>query len=129
MHVSLSFRQKSNLKYSYVLISHRNNLERSYFLLGMWLLRINKHWMPWETSSLFLTTATTLVHVDVLMNHYGVDNPWTKAFSLDTRVLRSLRLRPVMCLNGNQDVLLQVNNKSLVWYQHRSKTVINVTIY
>lgn len=66
-----------------------------------------------------------------LMNNYGAENPWYKAFSVEQPgVCGSFRfLIPVAVSRTGKDVLFNVDNKKLMWYDPQRKAVKNVRIH
>lgn len=59
--------------------------------------------------------------VDIwIMNEYGVKESWVKKFQIsDSRVSRSLRVSPIVCLSRKHQILLRTGNKDehkIYWY-------------
>ncbi|KAK1355540.1 F-box domain-containing protein [Heracleum sosnowskyi] len=63
-----------------------------------------------------------------MINNYGAENPWYKAFSVErSGVLGSFELiRPVAFSKSGKDVLLDMDNTKLVWYDPKRNVVKNV---
>ncbi|XP_074349890.1 F-box protein CPR1-like isoform X2 [Apium graveolens] len=64
--------------------------------------------------------------VDVwLMNNYGVGNSWCKVFSLEhpQLVCSSISVRPVAYSKCRSDVLVEVVDKKVMWYNLERKTI------
>lgn len=71
------------------------------------------------------------VRVDVwVMKEYGVKESWTKLFSVaQPKVIRSFEyVRPLAYSKSGNEVLLEQDNKVLLWYDMKKKTVKNVKI-
>ncbi|KAL8122519.1 F-box protein CPR1-like isoform X2 [Apium graveolens] len=66
-----------------------------------------------------------------MINNYGAENPWYKAFSVEKQgALGSFKLvRPVAFSRSGKDVLLELDGTRLVWYNLESKVVKNVRIH
>lgn len=72
------------------------------------------------------------IRMDVwLMNDYGVGNSWCKLFSLEHPHLVSsaISVRPVAYSKSRRDVLVEVVDKKVMWYNLERKKVrpVNIT--
>ncbi|XP_059659073.1 F-box protein CPR1-like [Cornus florida] len=72
------------------------------------------------------------VHVDIwVMKEYGVMESWTKLFSVaqPTTIDKFKWVRPLAYSQSHEKVLMQQDNKRLLWYDLEKKTVDFIEIY
>ncbi|KAK1367165.1 hypothetical protein POM88_042726 [Heracleum sosnowskyi] len=69
------------------------------------------------------------IRIDVwAMKDYGVGNSWCKLFSVEQPKVAGCRIKPIFYSKSRQDVLLEADNKEVMWYNLKRKSAKTVKI-